>query len=123
MNPIEELPNFSWSRHSRDEIAITGPALIAASDFAVSLGEVAIAGLIYNSFTSPPWFWFALTESVSFRDLIDFRALREYIPQGSLTAVREDFLPGHRFAKFYGFSPTDRFQEHLGKVYCIYRRD
>ena len=122
MNPIKKLPDFHWADHARGEIAVTGPSLILMSDCAFAIGEVAIAGLIYSSYTSPPWFWFALTENVSFSDLIDFRRLQDEIPKGALTAVRTDFAPGHRFAKFYGFEATDRMQVHEGREYQIYRR-
>lgn len=102
---------------------MTGDDLIAASDVAYVIGKVAIAGLIYTSFTSPPWFWFGLTKNARIRDLIDFRALREQIPQGAETAVRSDFEAGHRFASFYGFSRTGLVRDHGGMTYDVYRRD
>ena len=70
-----------------------------------------------------PWFWFGLTKNARLRDLIDFRALREQIPQGATTAVRSDFEAGHRFATFYGFTRTGFVREHEGASYDVYRRD
>ncbi len=123
MKVIKALPDLPWTPHAREEIAMTGPALVAASQVAYAIGNVAIAGLIYTSFTSPPWFWFGLTKNATIRDLIDFRALREQIPQGAETAVRSDFEAGHRFASFYGFSRTGQVRDYSGATYDVYRRD
>jgi hypothetical protein len=123
MNPIDFLPDFAWSPDAEAEIAVTGPDLIRQSDFAFAIGTVAVAGLIYSSYSSPPWFWFALARNVKMSDLIDFRRLQESIPRGSLTAVREDFKVGRRFATFYGFEDTGGKQEHAGVTYIIYRRN
>lgn len=123
MKAIKTLPDLPWTPHAREEIVVTGASLIEASDVAYVIGSVAIAGLIYTSFTSPPWFWFGLTKNAKLRDLIDFRALREQIPQGAQTAVRSDFAAGHRFASFYGFSRTGAVREHAGNTYDVYRRD
>lgn len=123
MTEIKSLPDLPYTPQARAEIVMTGPALIAASHVAYKIGEVAIAGLIYTSFTSPPWFWFGLTKNTGIRDLIDFRALREHIPQGAETAVRSDFEAGHRFATFYGFSRTGLVRDYGGTTYDVYRRD
>jgi hypothetical protein len=71
---------------------------------------------------SPPWFWFALAKGVTIRDLIDFRAKREEIPAGALTAVREEWPNAVRFAEFYGFVYTGEDRTIGSKTYRIYRR-
>lgn len=123
MNPIDFLPDFNWSEHARAEIAVSGQDLIDQSEVKFAVGEVAIAGLVYTSYTSPPWFWFALAEDVRMSDLIDFRRLQAMIPPGALTAIRQDRPLLRRFASFYGFSDSGREQQHNGLTYLIYRRD
>lgn len=122
MNPIDNLPNLDWNEIARQEIIVTGANLVAQSDFAYQIGRVAIAGLIYHSYVSPPWFWFALAKGVTMRDLIDFRALRENIPVGALTAVCEEWPNAVRFAEFYGFAYVGEDRLYGGKTYKIYRR-
>lgn len=122
MNPIDKLPDLDWNEIARQEIIVTGANLVARSDFAYQIGRVAIAGLIYYSYVAPPWFWFALAKGVTLRDLIDFRALREQIPQGALTAVCEEWPNAVRFAEFYGFEDTGERRPNKGKPYMIYRR-
>lgn len=122
MTPIKGLPNLDWNEIARQEIIDTGADIIAKSDFAFQIGRVAIAGLIYHSYMAPPWFWFALAKGVTIRDLIDFRALREEIPQGSLTAICEAWPNAIRFAKFYGFEDTGETRLYGDKLYKIYRR-
>lgn len=123
MIPIDKLPSLNWTDNSRFEITEAGgDALLDQSDMAWQLGNILVVGLIYSTFTSPPWMWFALTKDVKFRDLIDFRRLKDYIPLGTLTAVAEDFTVAHRFAKFYGFQITDEVAEVKGRRYLIYRR-
>ena len=122
MNPIDYLPNLDWSEIAQREIIITGADLVARSDFAYQIGRVAIAGLIYSSYVAPPWFWFALAKSVTLRDLIDFRALREEIPQGALTAIDPEWPNAVRFATFYGFAYTGKDIVCGDKPYKIYRR-
>lgn len=122
MNPIKGLPDLDWNEIAQREIIITGADLVAKSDFAFQIGRVAIAGLIYNSYTAPPWFWFALAKNVTIRDLIDFRALREEIPEGALTAICEEWPNAIRFATFYGFQDTGETRFFGDKSYKIYRR-
>lgn len=122
MSPIDHLPNLDWNEIARNEIIVTGANLIAQSDFAYQIGRVAIAGLIYHNYTSPPWFWFALAKGVTMRDLIDFRALKEEIPLGALTAVCDEWPNAVRFAEFYGFVPTGEERLYGDKHYKIYRR-
>lgn len=122
MSPIDSLPNLDWSEIASREIIITGADLVAKSDFAYQIGRVAIAGLIYDSYVAPPWFWFALAKGVTLRDLIDFRALREQIPAGSFTAIDEAWPNAIRFAEFYGFKDTDRDRLCGDRTYKIYRR-
>lgn len=122
MNPIDNLPNLDWNEIARTEIIVTGANLVAQSDFAYQTGRVAIAGLIYHSYVSPPWFWFALAKGVTIRDLINFRALREEIPQGALTAIYEGWPNAVRFAEFYGFEDSGITRLYGDKLYKIYRR-
>lgn len=122
MNPIDYLPNLDWSEIAQREIIVTGADLVAKSDFAYQIGRVAIAGLIYHNYIAPPWFWFALAKGVTLRDLIDFRALREEIPQGALTAIDPAWPNAVRFAEFYGFEYTGMDKVCEGTTYKIYRR-
>lgn len=122
MNLINHLPNLNWNEIAEQEIIVTGADLVAQSDFAYQIGCAAIAGLIYQSYTAPPWFWFALAKGVTIRDLIDFRALREKIPAGAQTAVCEDWPNAIRFAEFYGFEDTNNDRLYGDRVYKIYRR-
>lgn len=122
MTPIKGLPDLDWNDIARQEIIVTGANLVAQSDFAYQIGRVAIAGLIYHSYVSPPWFWFALAKGVTLRDLIDFRALREQIPHGALTAINEEWSSAVRFAEFYGFEDTSERRLYGGKLHRIYRR-
>ena len=122
MSPIDHLPNLDWNEIAKQEIIVTGANLVTQSDFAYQIGRVAIAGLIYHNYVSPPWFWFALTKEVSIRDLYDFRALREQIPLGSLTAVHPGWPNAIRFAELYGFEDTGDERTYGDKLYKIYRR-
>lgn len=126
MNPIEpirELPEWDWLPNSRYEIETTGADLIDASDFVYRVGKVVSVGFIYHSYTSPPWMWFAIAKNVGIADLIDFRRLTQMIPQGTLTAVAEDFPLALRFAKLYGFVDTEKEISHLDRVYKIMRKN
>lgn len=122
MNPIDHLPNFDWNEIAQKEIILTGANLVAQSDFAYQIGRVAIAGLIYYNYIAPPWFWFALAKNVTLRDLIDFRALREEIPLGALTAINVTWPNAIRFAEFYGFVATGETRTFANAEYKIYRR-
>lgn len=123
MNLIDKLPNFNWSPSALEEITATGREMVEHSDFAYQIGQVAICGLIYRSYLSPPWFWFALAEGVTLRDLIDFRrTYMEMIPSGALTAINENRRENIRFAEFYGFEDTGLVRLYKGVTYKIYRR-
>jgi len=122
MNPIKTLPDFDWTEYAKKDILLSGQALLDATDFAWSLGTVAICGLIYQTFTSPPWFWFALAKGATLRDLIDFRRLAEHIPHGAVTPVEVGFERGRRFAEFYGFEDTGVVWNQHGIDYNIFRR-
>lgn len=121
-NQIRELPDLDWDEIAQQEIIVTGADLVARSDFAYQIGSVAIAGLIYHSYIGSPWFWFALAKGVMLRDLIDFRALREQIPQNALTAICEEWPNAVRFAEFYGFEDTGQKCLLGDRPYKIYRR-
>lgn len=118
MTPINQLPSFDWNDQAKEEILREGQDLINRSHFSWAVGDVVICGLIYSTYTSPPWFWFAMSKGVTLRDLIDFRRLARLIPRGTMTAVAETFREGIRFAEFYGFTETD----HTVDGYKIYRR-
>lgn len=123
MNPISKIPALKWSPIAAEEIALTGQQLLDQSDFTWQVGQVAICGLIYSNYLRPPWFWFALAEGATMRDLIDFRRLAQLIPEGAMTAVRSDRPTAIRFAEFYGFSDTGTWRGHGGFDYKIFRRD
>lgn len=123
MTPIHKLPALNWTDNSAYEIhAVSGDELLAQSDFAWQVGNLFVMGLVYSTYTSPPWLWFALSKDVKFRDLIDSRRIKDYIPTGTLTAVAEDFPVAQRFARFYGFEETGERVEFTGRGYLIYRR-
>jgi len=125
MIPIKEitdLPPLNWSDQAKAEMQVFGCKPPAGTALAWQLGEYAVCGLVYTSFTSPPWFWFALADGVGLRQLIDFRRLVAYLPRGTATAVMEDFEEGRRFAEVYGFMKTDQVVNTGGLVYRIYKR-
>lgn len=123
MNPIKAIPNLPWSPAAQFEIALAGDDLVAQSDFAYQIGQVAICGLIYSSYVAPPWFWFALAKGTTLRDLIDFRrTYMEMIPLGAMTAVRAEAKESIRFAEFYGFEATGDKRRYKGHTYLLYRR-
>ena len=123
MIPISALPDLPWTDNSQLEIENAGAeALFSYTDTAWQFGNVLVVGLCYNSFVQAPWLWFALTKNVKFKDLIDFRYFQTMIPEGTMTAVAEDFAVGHRFAKFYGFKPTGGAYDLSGRSYLLYRK-
>lgn len=125
MNQIElitGLPNWQWKDNSEKEIAITGDQLVEMSDFVWRVGNVAVAGFIHASYTSPPWMWFVLADKVRFSDLVDFRRLEKQIPKGTLTAVADEFEVGIKFARFYGFQEIGETITHLDRQYRIMRK-
>lgn len=123
MSPISALPPLDWSDTAFQEIELTGDQLVQQSDCAYRLGNIGVCGLIYSSYTAPPWLWFALAKDVRVGDLLDFkRRLEALIPQGTLTGIHADFKSGIRFAEFYGFEPTGQVAPHGGHDYIIYRK-
>lgn len=122
MTPIKKLPDFDWNEIARREISLTGESLVERSTFAYRIKNIAAAGLIYQSFLAPPWFWFVLAETTTMRDLIDFRRLQMLIPTGALTACDVTEPLADRFARFYGFEPTGEQREYCGRTYNIFRR-
>ena len=126
MNPIElvsALPDWEWTDHCQREILLTGEELVEESDFVWRVGNVATAGFIYNSLTSPPWMWFVLAKGVGIRDLVDFRRIARFIPKGTTTAVDGEFKTGMRFAKLYDFEDTGKTMFHPnGKTYKLMRK-
>lgn len=123
MIPIDKMPELNWTDNTRYEInRVDFNELFAQSEERWQIDNILIVGLIYQSYTSPPWMWFALTKDVKFRDLIDFRRIKDYIPIGTQTAVAVDYPVAHRFAKFYGFENTGVNYDADGREYLIYRR-
>lgn len=122
MNRIDRLPDFDWSDRAKRQIETFGADLVKESNFAFAIGNVAVAGLIYVSFTEKPWFWFALARNVRFRDLIDLRRLQENIPPGSRTAVEAEDAVAIRFAKYYGFRETGGSFTHNNVDYVLMRK-
>jgi len=125
MNQIElitGLPNWRWKEHSQEEITLTGEELVVMSDFVWRIGNVAVAGFIHTSYTSPPWMWFVLADNVGIADLIDFRRLALLIPKGTLTAVDSNFHVGFKFARVYGFVETDEELDYSGRLYKLMRK-
>jgi hypothetical protein len=122
IEPINELPDWEWMENSYREISLTGKDLVDASDTVFRVGTVATVGFIYHSFTSPPWMWFALTKNVGRADLFDFRRLASYIPQGTMTAVGDDFRAGLNFARVYGFQETGEMIDHADRTYRVMRK-
>lgn len=122
MIPINKLPDLDWNEIARREISLTGEGLVERSTFAYRVKDVAAAGLVYQTFLAPPWFWFVLAETATMRDLIDFRRLQVLIPPGALTAVDVTEPLAERFAKFYGFVSTGEQREYAGRTYNLFRR-
>lgn len=122
MIPIEKLPDLNWNDIAVRELSLLEDDLVGSSTVAYRIGNVAVAGLIHDSFTSPPWFWFALAKDVTMRDLIDFRRFQEKIPSGALTAVQKDNERALRFATFYGFIDTGKEASNRDIEYKILRR-
>lgn len=123
MSPISKLPDLDWTERAAKEIALSdGDELVAASHVAYRLGNAGVIGLIYTSYFSPPWLWFALAKATRIRDLIDFRRMQHLIPRGTLTAVDEDDPTAYRFATFYGFEQTGQTVDHEGILMLIMRK-
>lgn len=123
MKEISELPDLNWSDRAKRQIASAGGnKLIRMSQVAYRLGDVGVIGLVYQSFFSPPWLWFALAKGVTIRDLIDFRRMQDRIPRGTVVAVEEADETAYRFAAFYGFEDSGRLIESAGVNYIIMRK-
>lgn len=122
MTPINELPSLNWSTTASEQLQITGPEIVEQSHVAYQIGNIAVAGLIYGSLLCPPWFWFALADGITLRELLDFRRLMEKIPTGSLTAVNASHKEAIKFARVFGFEETDSEAEISGAIYKLFRR-
>lgn len=120
---IRKLPDFDWMDIARFEMLEAAGEVVSASDTMWQLGNAAVCGFVWNSFTSPPWMWFALSKGVTMKDLVDFRRMACRIPRGTLTAVKDDFEVGAKFAKFYGFKPTGQNVWTAKAVYNIYIKE
>lgn len=122
MKPISEIPDWAWVAQAEKEIKLGGTRVLERSCMAFAVGNVAICGLIQETLSNPPWFWFALAEGVTLRDLLDFRRLAELIPVGAQTAVEVGFTEGLRFARLYGFEEVGPEVEAEGVRLKVFRR-
>lgn len=123
MKAINQLPDLDWSDRAARQIAATGgDMLVRMSQVAYRLGNAAVIGLVYQSFFSPPWLWFALAKNVTLRDLIDFRRLQDRIPRGALTAIEDGDEVAFRFASFFGFADSGQSVEDNGILFVIMRK-
>jgi hypothetical protein len=122
MNRIDRLPALEWSDLAQQEIIVTGINLVEQSAVAYQIGKVAVAGLWYDSYTSPPWFWFALARGVTLRDLLDFGKLKDNIPSGARTLINGEHKTAERFARLYGFEDTGARLDQNSIEYKIFRR-
>lgn len=106
MIPINHLPDLDWTEQSAREIE-KSPTLVEDSDFAWQIDDLFIAGWAYPSLVAPPWFWFALTKKFARKNVRRLMELQPRIPPNAHTLVLRDWGLGERFAKFFGFLPTD----------------
>ena len=105
MNQIErifDLPGWDWLDHSKMEMSINTTDVVGMTDFIWRVGKSAVVGFIYQSFLSPPWMWFLLSDQITIGDLMDYRRLKNLIPRGTLTGVQQGYDLGVRFATLYG---------------------
>jgi hypothetical protein len=91
--------------------------------FAYQVDDLFIAGWHYPVLAGPPWFWFALTKDFVGMKLRRLKELQPRIPPNAHTAVELGWQAGDRFARFFGFRPTDQVLEVDGTEYIVYRRD
>lgn len=122
MTPIKTLPELDWTDQAKAEIASQPADFVANSDFAWQIDDLFIAGWYYPALSSPPWFWFAMTNKFAGMKL---RRLYEYqfrIPSGAETSVEAGWEVGDKFAKTFGFVPTGEIFTQNGVQYLKYRR-
>lgn len=121
MTPIDSLPNLDWTEESAKEIAAHS-TLVEDSDFAYQLGDWFVGGWHYPSLIGPPWFWFALAKGADVARIRQLRLLQPRLPADMHTLVRREWTTGDRFARFFGFKPTDEVHVVDGEEYLVYRR-
>lgn len=122
MTPIKRLPELDWTDLAAEHIKMTGAEIVEQSHCAYQIGNIAVAGLIYDNFLRPPWFWFALAKGASIADLLDFKRLIRFIPIGAQTAVDADNEVTLRFASVFGFADSGESFTVDDKTYKIFRR-
>lgn len=122
MSQIKDMPELNWTEEARREIKLSGKELLRQCDVAYRIGDLAVVGLFYTSYTAPPWMIFALAEGITVTDLLDFRRLALLIPPGTQTAIRSDFKDGLRFAKLYGFTDTGHRYTFGDDTFSLFRR-
>ncbi len=122
MIQINALPELDWTEQSAKEIA-RSPTIVEDSDFAYQLGDWFVGGWKYPSFVGPPWFWFALSKQAGVGQLRRLKVLQPMMPADLHTAVLRGWTVGDKFAKWFGFKPTDEVMDIEGEEYLVYRRD
>lgn len=119
---VKQIPELDWTQIAAREMLEQGLDAVADTDIIWQVGDVAVCGFKWFSFMRPPFMWFALARGVTMRTLIDFRALAERIPLGTITAVRESGSIERRFAEFYGFIDINEVVELSTGTYRWFRK-
>lgn len=119
---ITGLPDWKWGSKARQEMVLTGQALIDETDVMLQIGKVGVIGFVYQSFTSAPWMWFLLARGTTISDLLDLRRQSRKIPEGTITAVEASYKVGLKFAKLFGFVETGDVRDYFGRDYLIMRK-
>lgn len=126
---VDRIPSLDWSDWSWDEFRCGNASMMERRS--LKMVEVRdddlplfVLGLIYDSFTNPPWVWLLMTKDILgappslFRDLLETSLA---LPP-SLTFVNTLFTEGKRFLRFFGFEPVHKVTRYDGREYAIYRR-
>lgn len=128
---ITSIPNRVWTVNSSWEYELMGKEDLEKAStvmYEVVDGDIsfAVLGLQYSSLTSPPVFWFFLTQAFDRYPIAGIKALKacvEELPKGTVTVVASDFAAGCRFARWFGFSPSGEMALVNSRDYEIWRRD
>lgn len=123
MIQIETLPLLDWNTQALFEMEQFGTSLVSQSTTMYQFGQAGVIGLIYQSLTSPPWLWAALTSGIDFPALRKFAELQKHIPSGTRTCIQAGYVAGERFAEFFGFVRTEDCFTMSGIAYNVFRRD
>lgn len=122
IDEVTEIPQLLWTEHSSLEFSTANVMSIQEASQLIWLIKaetvLAVAGLIYGSFSSPPWLWFLTTQELKALHVRQLQPLVKKLAPGTLTAVKNDFTMGHKFAKLFEFAPTELVEQD----YRIYRK-